>query len=57
MDFQAGSDASWVDVARHVTKKLHADGYTTVLSVLDDFFFFSVNAPMSKIASQADTRV
>ena len=54
---QAGFDASWVDVARHVTKKLHADGYTTVLSVLDDFFFFSVNAPMlSKIASQADTR-
>jgi hypothetical protein len=43
---QAGPNASWGDVARHVTDRLFADGYTNVLSLLDDFFFFSVSKSM-----------
>ena len=47
--YEAGYNASWTQVARHITRRLRADGFTTVISVLDDFFFFYVDKPLLRL--------
>lgn len=54
---EAGHDAGWVEVARNVTARLSAEGYTTILSVLDDFLFFSIDEQLlSRVANQIDEK-
>ena len=45
---KAGLDAGWVDVARR--EQLRADGYTNLLSVLDDFFSSVNTRPVDDLA-------